>query len=253
MKEAEITAGEFVKTRKDATKMLDLIDETLHQMALTLQPNIVVTRLFAALMRWNDWLRASFKHKVDKVLTCVASVCNHMLTGKTVGHFDRFDAIVSLACGQAHTQGVAQTIDRHMNFGAEPTSATSQCLLHLPACFFVRQQHKDERGLPCYQSARFPYRGLEQSIQTSLAKRLHRTSAKSAYTHCSSFHKRLAVIATVPRYAISKAHLLRIVGTFALTLCRCLCIMAETARFSAIVRQLVVSSCGYYATNVNTT
>jgi hypothetical protein len=83
MQEAEITTGELVKARKDMTKMLDLVDKALDQMALAVQPRIVVMWLLAARMRWDHRLSASLKHKVDKVLTCKDAVCNHILANQT--------------------------------------------------------------------------------------------------------------------------------------------------------------------------
>ena len=108
--------------------MLNLVDKTLYQMALTVQPGIVVARLLAALVRRDHGLSASFKHKVDKVVACVGSVSNHMLAGKALSHFNGFCAVVTLACGQAYAQGIAQTIGAHMNLGDETASTTSQSL-----------------------------------------------------------------------------------------------------------------------------
>lgn len=252
MQEAEIAAGEFVITRKDMSKMLDLVDEAFHQMTLTIQPDIIRAWLLAALVRRNDWLCASLKNNVDKVLTCIASVCDDIVRGKACAHLKRLGAVMALACAQAHTQGIAQTIDCHMYLRAEPASAPSQRLVSLPACFFVRLPRRDEHALSYCQSGCFPCRGLGQNTQTSLAIFLPRTNARSVYRRCSSSHKRLAAIATVPRFAASIAPLRQSVGIFALTLSRCLYISGETARFYSIVHQLVVSSCGYYATNVNT-
>ena len=253
MQEAQIAAGKFVKTRKDMSKMLDLVDETFHQMTLTIQPDIVRAWLLAALVRRNDWFCASLKNNVDKVLTCIASVCDDIARGKAFAHLKGLGAVVALARAQAHPQRIAQTINRHMYLRAEPASAPSQRLVSLPTCFFVHLPRKDERALSYCQSGYFPCRGLEQNTQTSLAIFLPRTNVGSVYRYYSSSHKRLAAIATVPRFAASIAPLRQSVGTFALTLHRCLYTLAETARFYSIVHLLVVSSCAYYATNVNTT
>src|SRR5262245_21714688 len=135
MKEAQEAASEFVKARNDMAKMLDFVDETLHQMAFTIQPSIIIAWLLAALMRWNDRDSASFKDKVDEVLTCIASVCNQLLIGKAFAHFNSLGTIMVLPCGQPHPHGVTQTIDTHMNLGAEPASAAAQRLFSLPARF----------------------------------------------------------------------------------------------------------------------
>jgi hypothetical protein len=140
-----------------------------------------------------------------------------------------------------------------MNLGAKTAATASQRLLSLSAAFFVRLPHTGGRGLWCYRVERSPYQGLGQNAQTSLARPQPRTSGKNVCKHCSSSRKRLAAVATVLRFAEAIALLRQSVGICALTLSRCLCWLAETSRFSAIVHQLVVSSCGYYATNVNAT
>jgi hypothetical protein len=222
-------------------------------MALAIKPRIVLTRLLGALVRWDHRLSASLKDKVDKILACIASVSNHILTRKAISHFNGLSAIVTLTSRQTHPQGIAQAIGAHMNLGAEATTTASQRLVIRFLTFFVRLLHTDEHELSCCPAEGSPCLGLGQSVQTSLAKRQLHTSAKSACKHYSSFRKRWATIATVPRSAVSTVLLLRSVGTFALTLSRCRYILGETSRFFAIVRQLIVSSCGYYATNVNVT
>ena len=159
---------------------------------------------------------------------------------------------MALTSSQAHSQGIAQAIGTDMDLGAEAAATASQRLVSLPAAFFVRRLHTDEHEQRCCPAAGFPNQGLGPSAQTSLAKSLPRTSAQSACKHYSSSRKHSAAVATVPHYAASTALLLRSVDTCALTLSRCLYIPGATSRFSAIVHQLVVSSCGYYATNVNT-
>jgi hypothetical protein len=176
-----------------------------------------------------------------------------MLASKAFSHFHRLGTIVSLASGQAHPQGIAQAIGGDVNLGAKTAATAPQGLVNGFAAFFVRLLHMGERGLPCYPIAHFPYRGPGQNTQTSLATPLLRTNVKNVCKDYSSSRKHLATVAIVPRFAVSTVRLLQSVGTFALTLSRCLCMSGETSKFSAIVHQPVVLSCGYYATNVNAT
>jgi len=222
-------------------------------MALTVQPGIVIARLLAALMRRDDGFSPCLKHKVDKVLACIASVSNHIQTGKSFSHFNGFGAVVALTSSQANPQGIAQAIGRDMNLGAETAPTAPQCLVNLFAAFFEHLLHTDERGRWCYPTARFPYPGPEQNTQTSLARPLPHTSARTAYKGYSNFRMHLVTVAIVPRFSASTAPLRQSGGTFVLNLSRYPCRFGETPRFSAIVHQLVVSSCGYYATNVNAT
>src|SRR5262245_35023285 len=232
--------------------MLDLVDKALHQMTLTVQPRVIIARLLAALVRWDDGFSPCFKYNVDKVLTCVASVSNYMLTSKPISHFNRFGTVVALTCGQVYPQWVAQAIGTNVNLGAKTAATSPQCLVSLPAAFFVRLLHRGEHEPRCCPAANFPYPGLGQSAQTSLAKSQRRTSAKSACKRYSNSRKHSAAVATVPRFAASTVRLRQSVGICALNPSRCLCLAGEISRFSASARQLVVSSCGYYATNVNT-
>jgi hypothetical protein len=252
MQEAQVAAGKLIKARKDTTKMLDLVDKTLYQMAFTVQPSIVMAGLFAALVGWDHGFSTSLKHKVDKVLACIGPVCNHMLTSKALSHFKGLGAVVALSSGQAHSQGIAQAIGTDMDLGAETTPTAPQRLVSLFASFFERLLRTDERALSYYPTERFPYPGLGQNAQTSLATPPPHTNAKNVCKDYSSSRMHLVLVATVLHFAVSTAPLLQSVGTFVLTLSRCLCILADITRFSAIARQLVVLSCGYYATNVNT-
>jgi hypothetical protein len=214
--------------------MLDLVHKALDQMAFSIDPGIVRTGLLAALMRWDDRFCSHLKDKVDEVLSCISAVGNHILANEPFTHLDCLGTIMAFACGQSQAQRVAQTIDGHMDLGTEATSTTPQGLLSLAARFFVRLPRMDEREQWCYLPSRFPYPGLVQSTQTSLARCLLHTNEHSACRRYSNFRRPGEASATVHHFAESIGHLLQSAASCAMTRLSTSVLFAETLGFSTI-------------------
>src|SRR5690606_19397656 len=113
--------------------MLDLIDKALDQMAFTIHPAVVFAQHFGALMRWDDRFNTAVQQIVDEMCCRVASICDQAFKIEPFEQILRLGDVVSLTRSQAKTQGVAQAIHDHMDFGGEAPSTASQRLL---AVFF---------------------------------------------------------------------------------------------------------------------
>lgn len=109
--------------------MLDFSDETLDQVPLAVQPCGVITQDFGALMGWNHRLNTTIQQILDEMGRRVAPVSNQSLKFKPIQQVLSAGNVVTLPGGQAETQGVAQSIYRHMDFGGEAASTTSEGLL----------------------------------------------------------------------------------------------------------------------------
>ena len=113
--------------------MLDFADKTLNQVPLTVQPFVVLTQEFGALMRWNHSFNTSLQQICDEMGRRVASVGNQSRKLESVQQVLSLSNVVALPSSQAETQRVPQPIHRHMDFGGEAASAASEGLL---AMFF---------------------------------------------------------------------------------------------------------------------
>jgi len=207
MEKTQVTGRQFVKARKDPTKMLNLVDETFDQMALTVQPSVVVAGQLGALVRRNDDNRPALNNPIDQGLSGIAAIRNHVLSQQSFQQGVRLRTFVRLPGGQPYPQWIAQPVYREMDFGAETSATTTQRLRLLPATFFVRQRRTDGRALLWRPPVRFPYLDRWQSAQTSVPTRPPHTTARNACRRCSSFHIRSAISATALRSAVSKEQL----------------------------------------------
>ena len=198
---------QLIKPRKDATKMLDLVDEAFHQVPFPVPPAIVVAGLFAPLVRWDDHLCTTLTYQGDDGLPSISPIRNHARKRQSCQQRWRMWAVMALACRQVQTQRVAQAIDQHVDLGAESTTAPSQCLLIRRAVFFQRPQHTHAHGQSCYPRCRVPCRGHRQSEQACASIRPGHTTARSVCTPYSSCHTPQAVSAIVRHCGRSTARL----------------------------------------------
>jgi len=113
--------------------MLDFADKTLDQVPLTVQPFVILTQDFGALMRWNHGFNASIQQIFNEMSRRVASVSNQPLEVESFQQMLRLGDVVALPSSQAQTQRVPQSIHRHVDFGGESASTASEGLL---AMFF---------------------------------------------------------------------------------------------------------------------
>jgi hypothetical protein len=116
--------------------MLDFVDETLNQMPLTIKPGVVGSLLSCARMRGNDCFCTTVHNLINEVLSGIASVSYQALKDEPINQVASLGDVVTLPAGQGETQRVSQRVGTYMDFGAEPTSAASECLRFLSTVFF---------------------------------------------------------------------------------------------------------------------
>jgi len=209
-------------------------------MSFTIQPFIVIPFRLGSLMGWNDNFDAMFSQPIDKLLRGIAPICNQAFKVKALHQNQGLSDVMSLSSGQTQPQGITQSIDSKMDFGAEATATASQRLFSLIATFFVRLPRKDERGQSCYQSSHFPNRDQRQSVRAFVPTHLVHTSVQNAYKPCSIFRTRQVANAIVSHFGSSISPLQQSVGTFAhLAQYRHSALSSRNLEFLPIARQLV--------------
>lgn len=116
--------------------MLDLVDETLHQVPLPVQPCVVSVLVFASGMGRNDRFGSPRDDEVQEVGRVVATVGDHALEGDVWQQGFGLGNVMVLAGCQPEAQRVAQAINADMDFGTEAPATTSQRLRLLTTVFF---------------------------------------------------------------------------------------------------------------------
>ena len=223
--------------------MFDFVDETLHQMTLSIKPLIVRSLspfAFGSLVRWNDWFHFLHNHPVVEILSRIAPVSNDSVEGQSFNEKHCLTNVRFLSSSQVQPQRVAQSIDCDMNLGGEPTATTTQRLRFLPATFFVRQRRKDVPAQWCCQSARFPCRGRRQNGSTSVPRHLGHTIGQNVCKRCSISHTRLVRAAIGNRCDSSRARLRRSDGTLLHSRCRHSGLLSRMTGFLSIENRLIV-------------
>ena len=209
MQKTEITTGKLIKTRKYTPKMLDFVDETFHQVSFPVPPVIIGPSLFGPWVGWNDRFCPTLNNNIEKLLGSIAPISNQPFKVKVFDQRHRLGDVVTLPGGQPQPQGVTQTIDNDVNFGAKTATATSQGLLSLPTTFFGRRQRKDEPGQWCYRSWRFPNQDHRQSEPTCGPRRRDRTSGHTVCQCYSRLRTRPAATAIGHHSGLSRVPLRR--------------------------------------------
>ena len=135
---------QFLEPGKDAAEMLELIDETFHQIALAIPPFTVGSFLFGARVRRNHDFYTLFMQAVHERLSRISPISDNPLKVEAFNQFCRLRAVMSLPRAQAETQGLARSIDRQMHFTAKSAATASQ---GLRLSFFGRRRHRGARTL----------------------------------------------------------------------------------------------------------
>src|SRR3989304_4532281 len=108
--------------------MLDFIDEKLRQMTLLVPVFVIIPALFPVLPRRNDHFSPSFEEYLEKIICVIRAIGNQALKIQLGHQSCRLRDVMPLTTGQAKAQRISQSIDTHMDFGAEPASAAAQRL-----------------------------------------------------------------------------------------------------------------------------
>ena len=121
---AEISVGQFFKSRKDPTKILDFVDETFNQMAFFVKMHIILAQFLAfGSGRNNRFGFILFDDKPDKIIGIIRFIGNQSLKIKVGDQRFALSDVVSLPPGQNKAQRIAQSVDTDVNFGTEATFA----------------------------------------------------------------------------------------------------------------------------------
>ena len=134
MESREEIAGGFFVGRGDATKLLDILEETFDQVALCIQGVVAFAFAFGfsiGLGR-NDRFDLSTFDAGDEAVGVVAFVSKDRIWF----HLDdkRFSLgdVVSLSAREAQHQRIAQGVDDNMDFGGQPTVRATYGLVGAP-------------------------------------------------------------------------------------------------------------------------
>lgn len=200
MQKAQIRAIQFLKAGKDAPKMLDFVDKAFDQVALSIQPFIILPQDFRSLMRRDHRFDAAPQQILDKIRRRITAIRDQALKIEAFQKCLRLRAVVPLSSRQTHPQRIAQAIHRHMDFAAKTAPTPTQ---RLRSAFFVRLLHTDAPAQSCCQSSRVPYPALWQNAEASAPTPPPHTSARSVYIRCSNSHTRLAATAIVLHFGSS--------------------------------------------------
>ena len=143
MQKAKETAGELVKAREDMTKMLDLVEKALDQRPFPVAPGVILTRRFTILARRNDWDCPLLDDEGNELITIESAVCQHIVPNLLAQQRFTLGALVAFAPGQDEVQGITQSIDFGMDFGAKPAPTAPQGLRVLSTLFLTPPPHTD--------------------------------------------------------------------------------------------------------------
>lgn len=130
--------------------MLDLIDDPLRQMTFLVSVFVVFSTFFTILSGWDDHFGLHFHNHQEEFFGVIRAIGNQALKFQVNHQSFGLRNVKPLASRQAKTYGVAQHIDTHVDFGAEPAPAAAEGLFRLAAFFLKRRLHTDGPGSRCY-------------------------------------------------------------------------------------------------------
>jgi hypothetical protein len=136
LQESHITPPQLLELREDAMIMLDLVNETFHQMPLSVEVLIILARLLTSGPGRNYWNPATLQNRSLEVIGIIGPVTNGLVIGITSDQRWALGDVMALPTSKNESQGVAQGINAHMDrfdklttgFGAEPTPTSVQIL-----------------------------------------------------------------------------------------------------------------------------
>ena len=112
----------------DASEMLELIEETLNEIAFAVEGEIALARRFSVGFGWDDWRDRSSVEGADE------GVGVKGLVGDQSAGIDGFDQrfgtsqIVILARAEHHLDGIAEGVDEHVNLGGQSAAGSADGL-----------------------------------------------------------------------------------------------------------------------------
>ena len=128
MNAGEENLGELVVTRGDGPEMLELVEETLNEIAFAVEGEVARARGFSVGFGWDDWDDRSIIEGGDE------GVGVERLVGDQSAGIDGFDErfsasqIMILARAEHHLDRIAEGIDEHVNLGGQSAAGSADGL-----------------------------------------------------------------------------------------------------------------------------
>ena len=128
MNSGEENLGELIVTRRDGPEMLELVEETLNEIAVAVEGEVAGARGFSIGFGWDDWDDRSIVEGGDE------SVGVERLVGDQSAGIDGFDErfsasqIVILARAEHHLNRIAEGIDERVNLGGQSAAGSADGL-----------------------------------------------------------------------------------------------------------------------------
>ena len=116
MNERQERLGEFVIARGDASELLDPAEETFDQVAVLVDVAIEESLIESVGARRDDRLAALSSDGLDKGVRIVPLVRDDKFGWLILDQRFRLLDVGNLSCRENHAQGIAQGIDRHVQF-----------------------------------------------------------------------------------------------------------------------------------------
>jgi len=119
---------ELVVTRGDGSEMLELVEETLDEIAFAVEGEVARARGFSVGFGWDDWDDRSIVEGGDE------GIGVERLVGDQSAGIDGFDErfgasqIVILARAEHHLDRIAEGIDERVNLGGQSASGSADGL-----------------------------------------------------------------------------------------------------------------------------
>ena len=128
MDAGEENLGELVVARGDSPEMLELVEETLNEIAFAVEGEVARARGFSVGFGWDDWDDRSIVEGGDE------GVGVEGLVGDQSAGIDGFDQrfgageIVILARAEHHLDRIAEGVDQGVNFGGQSATGSADGL-----------------------------------------------------------------------------------------------------------------------------
>ena len=129
MDTGEESLGELVVARGDGPEMLELVEETLDEIAFAIEDEVARARGFSVGFGWDDWDDRSIVEGGDE------GVGVEVLVGDQSAGIDGFDQrfgadeIMILARAEHHLDRIAEGVDERMNFGGQSAAGSADRLI----------------------------------------------------------------------------------------------------------------------------
>ena len=172
MEAREEVSGGFFVARRDAAKLLDILEETLDQVAFRIEGVVAVAFDLAVGLGRNDRLDFSTFEAGDEAICVIAFVSQDRLRLNLGDEGFGLRDVVNLSSGEAQRQWIAQGVDHGMNFGGQPAARATYGLVEAP--FF-------RASALCWWALTMVASIMAYSLSGSSAKTLKRFSHTPAF------------------------------------------------------------------------